>query len=158
MIFQLKNKWFRKISHVLSVFSHSVWLFAAQLTAAHQAFLSFTISWSLPKFMSTESWSHPDISSSVAPFSFCPQSFPASRSFWMSGTFASRGQSIGASATVLPMNIQGWFPLGLTGLIYLLPKILSNVFATTVQKHQFFDAQLSLWSNSHIHTQLLEKQ
>ena len=158
VIFQLKNKWFRKTSHVLSVFSHSVWLSAAQLTAAHQAFLSFTVSWSLPKFMCTESRCHPDISSSVAPFSFCPQSFPSSRSFRMSWPFASRGQSFGVSASVLPMNIQAWFPLGLTDLIYLLLKRLSNVFSTTiVQKHQFFDAQLASWSNFHFHTQLLEK-
>ena len=72
--------------------------------------------------------------------------------------FASGGQSIGASASVLPMNIQDWFSLGLTSLIFLLSKGFSRVFSnTTVQKHQFFGAQLSLWSNSHIHTWLLEK-
>ena len=104
-------------------------------------------------------WCHPTISSSVTPFSSCPQSFPASESFPISWLFASGGQSIGASAStsVLPMNIQGWFPLELTGLI-LRSKGLSIVFSsTTVQKHQFFNAQLSSWFNSHIHTWLLEK-
>jgi len=99
-------------------------------------------------------WYHPTISSSV-PFSSRLQSFPASGSFPMSQFFTSGGQSIGvsASASVLPMNIQDWFPLGLTGLISLQSKGLSRVFSnTTVQKHQFFSAQLSLWSNSHIHT------
>ena len=103
-------------------------------------------------------WCHPTVSSSVAPFS-CPQSFPVSGSFPISQFFASGGQSIGASASasVLPMNIQGWFPLGLTGLISLLSKGLSRVFSsTTVQKYRFFSAQPSLWSNSHILTQLLE--
>ena len=92
-------------------------------------------------------WCHPTISSSVVPFSFRLQSFPASESFQMSQFFASGGQSIGvsASASVLPMNIQYWFPLRLTGLIALQSKGLSRVFSnTTVPKHQFFDAQLSL--------------
>ena len=91
-------------------------------------------------------WCHPTISSSVIPFS-CLQSFPASGYFPMSQFFASGGQSIGASASasVLPMNIQDWFPLGLTSLISLQSKGLSRVFSrTTVQKHQFFGAQLSL--------------
>ena len=89
-------------------------------------------------------WSHPTISSSVKPFS-CPQSFPASGSFPMSQLFSSVGQSIGASASVLPMNIQDWFPLGLTGFISLLSKRLSRVFSsTTVHKHQFFSTQPSL--------------
>ena len=89
-------------------------------------------------------WCHPTISSSVVPFSSCPQSFPASGSLPMSQLLASGGQSIGASAltSVLPMNIQGWFPLGLTDLISLLSKGLSRVFFnTTVQKHRFFGAQ-----------------
>ena len=105
-------------------------------------------------------WCHPTISSSVIPFSSCLQSFPASGSFPMSQFFTSSGQSIGVSTStlVLPMNIQNWFPSGLTGLISLQPKGLSRVFSnTTVQKHQFIDAQLSLWSNSHIHIWLLEK-
>ena len=102
-------------------------------------------------------WCHPTISSSVIPFSSCLQSFPASVSFTVSQFFASGGQRIGASASVLPMNIQGWFPLGLTGFI-LKSKGLSRVFSnTTVQRHQFFRAQTSLWSYSHIHTWLLEK-
>ena len=104
-------------------------------------------------------WCHPAISSSVVPFSRL-QSFTASGSFPVSQFFASGGQSIGASvsASVLPMNIQYWFPLALTGLISLLCKGLSRVFSnTTVQKHQFFSAKPSLWSNSHIHMWLLEK-
>ena len=100
-------------------------------------------------------WCYLTILSSAAPSSFCLQSFPASGSFLMSWLFASRNQSIGASATVLPTNIQGWFPLG---LISLLSKGLSRVFSsTTIRKHQFFSTQASLWSNSNIHTWLLEK-
>ena len=104
-------------------------------------------------------WCHPVISSSVVPFS-CSQSLPASESFPMSQLFAWGGQSIGvsASASVLPMNIQDWSPSGWTGWISLQSKGLSRAFSNTiVQKHQFFSAQLSLWSNSHIHTWLLEK-
>ena len=94
-------------------------------------------------------WCHPTISSSLIPLSSCLQSFPASRAFPMSQLFASGGQSIGASASVLPMNIQGWFPLGLTGLTSLLSKELSRVFfSTTVQKYQFIGAEF----NTHIHT------
>ena len=92
-------------------------------------------------------WCHPTISSLVIPFSSCPQSFPASGSFQMSQLFASCGQSIrvSASTSVLPRNTQDWFPLGWTGWISLLSKGLSRVFPnTTVQKHQFFGAQLSL--------------
>ena len=105
-------------------------------------------------------WCHPAISSSVVPFSSCPQSLPASGSFQMSQLFTSGGQSIGVSAStsVLSMNIQDWFPLGWTSWISLQSKGLSRVFSnTTVQKHQFFGAQLSSQSNSHIHTWLLEK-
>jgi len=100
-------------------------------------------------------WCHPTISFSVASFSFCLQSFPISGSFPMNQLFTSSVQSIGvsASASVLQMNIQGWFPLGLTGVISLLSKGLSRVFSkTTVQKHQFFSTLPSLRSNSHIHT------
>ena len=104
---------------------------------------------------------HPTISSSVVPFSSCLQSFPASGSFPMSCLFASGGQSIGASASasaqVLSVNIQDWFPLGLTGLISLQAKGLSVFSRTTVQKHQFSSTQPSLWSSSQIHTWLLEK-
>ena len=105
-------------------------------------------------------WYHPTISCSVIPFSSCLQSFPASGSFKMSQFFASGGPSIGvsASASVLPMNIQGWFCLGLTGWISLQTKGLSRVFSkTTVQKHQLFAAQPFLLSNSYVHTWLLEK-
>ena len=97
-------------------------------------------------------WCHPTISPSVIHFSSHPQSFPASGSFQMSQFFASGGQSFRASASVLPVTIQGWFLLGLTGLISLQTKGLSKVFSnTTVQKHQFFGTQLSLWSNFQIH-------
>ena len=105
-------------------------------------------------------WYHPTISSSVVPFSSCLQSFPASDSFQMSQLFTSGVQSIGVSAlaSVLPMNIQDWFTSEWTGWISLQSKGLSRVFSNTiVQKHQFFGAQPSSQSNSHIHTWLLEK-
>ena len=106
--------------------------------------------------------SHPLSSPSppALPFSSCPPSFPASASFPMSWLYASGGQIIGAStsASVLPKNIQDWFPLELNVLISLLYKGLSRVFSsTTIWKYQFFSTQLSLWSNSHIHTWLAEK-
>ena len=104
-------------------------------------------------------WCHPTISSSVVPFSSCPQSYLAPGSFPVSQLFQSDGQSIGVpvSASVLPMNTQDWSPLGWTGCISLQSKGLSRVFSnTTVQKHQFFGAQLSSPSNSHIQTWLLE--
>ena len=105
-------------------------------------------------------WCYPTISSSAILFSFCLQSFPASGTFPMSLLFASGGQSIGASASasVFPMSIQGWFPLGLTGLISLRPRDSQESSPTPqFKKHQFFGAQLSSQSNSHIHTWLLEK-
>ena len=107
-------------------------------------------------------WCHPTISSSVVPFSPCLQSFLAFGSFLMNHLCASGGQSTrtsaSVSASVLPVNFQDWFPLGLTGLISLLSKGLSRVFSnTTVQKHQFFSAPLSLSSSSLIHIWLLEK-
>ena len=105
-------------------------------------------------------WCHPTFSSSVVPLPSCLKSFPSSGFFLMSRLFESGGQSIGASAStsILPMNIQYWFPLGLTALISLQSKGLSRVFYnTTVQKHELFGAQPSLWSNSHIHTWLPEK-
>ena len=105
-------------------------------------------------------WCHPTISSSVIPFSSRLRSSTASASFPMSQFFASGGHSTGVSAStsVLPIYIQDCFPLESTGLISLQSKGLSRVFSnTTVQKHQFFSAQLSLWSNSHIHTWLPEK-
>ena len=105
-------------------------------------------------------WCLPTISTSIIPFSSCPQSFPASGYFQMSQLFASGGQSSGTSAStsVLPINTQDWSPLGWTGWISLQSKGLSRVFSnSTVQKHQFFDSQLSLESNSHLHTWLLGK-
>ena len=105
-------------------------------------------------------WCHPTISSSVVPFSFCLQSFPESGSFQVSQLYTSGGQSSGisASASVLPMNTQDWSASGWTGWISLQSKGLSRVFSnTTVQKHQFFGTQLSLQTNSHIHTWPLEK-
>ena len=105
-------------------------------------------------------WCHPTISSSVIPFSSRLQSFPASGSFQVSQFFAWGGQSIGVSALalLLPMDIQVWFPLGWTVWISLQSSVLSRVFTnTTVQKHQFFGTQPSLWSKSHIHKWLLEK-
>ena len=105
-------------------------------------------------------WCHPAISSSVVPFSSCPQSLPASESFPVSQLFAWGGQSIGvsASASVLQINTQDWSPLGWTNWISSQSKGLSRVFSnTTIQKHQFFGAQLSSQSNSHIHTWPQEK-
>ena len=153
-----EKKWKTQFSSVQSL-SH-VQFFATPWTATHQASLSIINSWSLLKLMSIKSQCHPTISSSVIPFSSCLQSFPESGSFPRSYFFASAGQSIeaSASASVLPMNMQDWFPLGLTGLIPLLSKGLSKVFSSTIiQKYQFFNTQPSLWSNSPIHTWLLEK-
>ena len=128
-------------------------LFVTPWTAARQASLSFTISQSLLKLSCPLSWwCHSTVSSSVIPFSSCLQSFPASGSFLVSQLFSSGGQLIGASASasVPPVNIQDWFPLGLTGLISFLSKGISRAFLSTrVQEHQFFGAQPSLWSNSH---------
>ena len=111
-----------------------------------------------PNSCASSRWCHPAISSSVVPFSSCPQSLPGS--FPMSQLFAWGGQSTGVSAlaSVLPMNTQDWSPLEWTGWISLQSKGLSRAFfSTTFQKHQFFDAQLSSQSNSHIHTWPLEK-
>ena len=113
-----------------------------------------------PNSCASSQWCHPAISSSVVPFSFCPQSLPASESFPMSQLFAWGGQSIGVSAStsVLPMNTQDQSPSEWTGWISLQSRGLSRVFSsTTVQRHQFFSAQLSSQSNSHIHTWPLEK-
>ena len=129
-------------------------------TAAWQTSLSFTISWGLLKLMSIESVLPSKHTIFFALFSSCFQSLLASGSFPVNWLVASGGQSIrtSASASVLPMNIQDWLLLGLTGWNSLQSKGLSRVFSnTTVQKHQFFGTQLSLWSNSHIHTWLLEK-
>ena len=134
--------------------------FVTPWTAARQASLSITKPRACSNSCPLNRWCHSTISSSVLPFSSRLQSFPASGPFQMSQFFVSDGQSTGASASasVLPMNIQDWFPLGWTGWTSLQSKGLSKVFSnTTVQKHLFFGTQLSLWSNSHIHTWLLEK-
>ena len=123
-----------------------VWLFATPWTAAFQASLSFTISWSLLKLMFTESVMPPNHLIFCCPLLLLPSIFPSIRSFLMSWHFASSGQSTGASASalVLPVSIQGWFPLGWTGLISLQSKGLSRVFSnSTIQKQQFFNAQPS---------------
>ena len=143
---------------IVQSLSH-VWLFATPWMAACQTSLSITNSWSLLKLMSLESVMPSNHLILCHLLLLLPQSFPASGSFLRSQFFSSGGQNIraSASASVLPVNIQDWFPLGLTGLISLLSKGLSRVFNTTVQKHQFFGTQYSLWSNSHIHTWLPEK-
>ena len=128
----------------VQLLSH-VRLFSTPWTAVHQASLSITRTYS--NSCPSSWWCHPTVSSSVVPFSSLLQSFPASGSFQMSQLFASGGQSIEVSAStlVLPMNTQDWSPLGWTGWISLQSKGLSRVFSnTTVQKHQFFCAQLSL--------------
>ena len=122
-------------------------LFATPWTAAHQASLSLTNSWSLLKLMPIELVMPSNHFILCCPLLLPPSSFPASGSFQMSQLFTSCGQRtrVSASASVLPMNIQDWFPLGWTGWISLQSKGLSRVFFnTTVQKHQFFSTQLSL--------------
>ena len=139
---------------VVQLLSH-VWLFATPWTAACQD--SEGCPSPSPRVYSNScplsQWCHPTISSSDTPFSFCPQSFPVSGSFPVNQLFISGDQSIRASASVLPMNIQGWLPLGWLGLISLQSKGLLRVFSstTTIQKHQFFGIQPSLRSNSYIH-------
>ena len=127
-------------------------LFATPLTAAHKAFLSFTVSHSLLKLMFLESVMPSNHLILCHPLLLLASIFPSKGSFPLRWLSASSSQSIGASASVLPMNIQGWFSVGLTGWISLLSKGLSSVFSsTTIRKHQFLGAQPSLWSNSHIH-------
>ena len=137
-----------------------VWLFATPWTAAHQASLSVTNSRSLLKLMSIESLMPSNHLIPCRPLLLLPSIFAPSGFYPMSKFFTSGGQSIGvsASASVLLMNNQDWFPLRLTDFISLLSKGLSRVFSnTSVLKHQFFSVQLSLWSNSHIYWWLLEK-
>ena len=151
---------YAEVSSDTLLFSHSlVSNSATPWTTALQVSLSFTVSWSLLKFMFIQLVMPSNHLILVTCFFSCSQTFPAKGSFPMSWLFTSGGQRIGASASasVFPMNIQSWFTLGLTALISLLFKGLSRVFHTTGQKHQFFSAQLSLWSNSHIRTWLLEK-
>ena len=134
-----------------------VQLFVTRWPAARQASLSVTNFSELAQTHVHRVGDAIQPSHPVVPFSFCLQFFLASGSFLMSQFFTSGDQSTGVSASA-PVNIQGWFPLGLTGWITLQSKGLSKVFSnTTVQKHKFFGAQLSLWSKSHIHTWLLEK-
>ena len=138
--------------HFSSIQSLScVRLFVTLWTATCQAPCPSPTPGVYPKPCPSSRWCHPAISFSVVPFSFCPQSLPASGSFPVSQLFTSGGQSIGVSAStsVLPMNTQDWSPLGWTGWISLLSKGLSRVFSnSTVQKHQFFGTQLSSQSNS----------
>ena len=154
--------YFHKLQFTSVQLLSRVRLFATPWIAPCQASLSITNSQSSLRVHSHPSsqWCHPAISSSGVPFSSCPQSLPASESFPMSQLFSKGGQSIRVSvlASVLPMNTQDWSPLGWTGWTSLQSKGLSRVFSnTTVQKHQFFSAQLSSQSNSHIHTWPQEK-
>ena len=139
---------------VVSQSLNHVRLFVTPWTAAHQTSLSFIISWSLLKLMPIESMMP---SNHLILFCSCPQSFPASGSFPMSWLFAWGGQRFGASASASGLPIQGWFPFILTSLTSLLSEGLSRIFcSTTVWKHQFLSAQVTLWSNSHICAWLLE--
>ena len=143
----------------VQLLSH-VQLFVATWTVACQASLLINNFQMCSNSCPLGWWCHPTISSSIVSFSCCLQSFPASGSFPMSQLFTSGGQSIGgsASASVLPMNTQDWSSLGWTGWISLQSKGLSRVFSnTTVQKHQFFGAQPSWWSNACVHMWQLEK-
>ena len=148
---EIKSKYLSSVRFSCSVVSDSLWPHGLQHgRPPYPSSTPRAYSNSCPLSL----WWHPTISSSVVPFSSCLQSFSASRSFPIRHFFASCGQSIeaSASASVLPMNIQDWFPLGLTDLISLQSKGLSRVFSnTTVQKHQFFCAQPYLQSNSHPH-------
>ena len=156
--FQARQLQLLRISSV-QLLSH-VRLFVTPWIAARQASLSITISQSFSDSRPSSQWCHPAISSSVVPFSCCPQPLPASESFLMSQLFAWCGQSTGLSALALffPKKSQGWSPSKWTAWISLQSKGLSRVFSnTTVQKHQFFGAQLSSQSNSHIHTWPMQK-
>ena len=145
---------FSLLLFILSVMPHFL-----QPHGLQHVSLSFTIPVTCSNSCSLSRQCYPTILSSVIPFYSCLLSFTASWYFLMSWLFTSSGQSIGAaSASVLPMTIQGWFPLGLTGFISLLSSGLPRVFSSaTVQKHQFFSSQSSLSSNLHIHTWLLKK-
>ena len=144
----------------VSSVTQSVWLFATPWTAACQASLPLTNSRSLLEFMPIESVMPSNHLILCCPLLLLPSIFPSIKVFSIEVVLHIRWPKYGVSvsASVLPMNIQDWFPLGLTSLISLKSKGLSRVFSNIkVQKHQFFSAQLSLWSNSHIHTWLLEK-
>ena len=149
------------IAYVVVQSLSCVQLFTTPLTAECQVPLFSTISRGLLKFMSFELVTLSKYLIFFHPLLLLPSIFPSTREFTMSWLFTSDGQGIGASASasVLPMNIQGWFPLGLSGLITLKSKGLSRVFSnTTMWEHQFFGIQSSSYSNSHIHTWLLEKK
>ena len=149
-----------RMSVQFSSVAHHVQLLVTPQTAAHQASLSIINSWSLLKLMSIELVMPSNRLILCHPLLLLPVVFLSIRVFSMSQLFASGCQSVGvsASASVLPVNIQDWFPLGLTSLIFLQSKGLSRVFSnTTVQEHQFFGTQLSSESNSHIHTWPLGK-
>jgi len=151
--FQLFYGWGIYVSTVQSL--RHVWFFVTPWTAAVQAPWPSPTPRACSNSCPLSLWWYPTISPFVIPFSSSLQSFPASWSFPVSQFFASSGQSIrvSVSASVLPVNIQDWFPLGWTGWISLQSKGLSRVFSnTTVQKHQFFGAQIPLWSKSHIRT------
>ena len=149
------------LKELLSLFAQSCLTLCHLMDCQHASLPCSSLSpgvWSHPSPLSQ--WCQPTISSSDTLFSFCPKSFPASGTFPMSWQFTSDDQDTGASvsASVLPMNIQDWFPIVLTCLSALLSKGLSRAFSNTaVQKHQLFGAHPSLWSNSHIHTWLAEK-
>ena len=148
-------QWFRSVQSLSCVWL--LWPYGLQLARFH---CPSPIPRASSNSCSSGRWCHPTISSSVIPFTSHLQSFPASGSFQMSQFFASGDLSIGVSASVslLTMNTQDWYPLGRTGWISSQSKGLSRAFCnTTVQKHWFFGTQLSLWSNSYIHTWLLEK-
>ena len=151
---------FNSIHFSHSVVPDSLWPHGLQHARLPCPFLSPGVWVSISDSCPLSWWCYLTISSSAVPFSFCLQSILASGYFPVSWVFKSRSQSIGASAlaSVLPMNIQDWFPLGWTGWTSLQSKGLSRVFSnTTVQKHQFFGTPLSIWSNTHICTWLLEK-
>ena len=144
---------------VVQSLSH-VWLFVTPWTVACRASLSFTISWSLLKLPSIESVMSSNHLILCCPLLFLPSIFPITRIFSNESALGIGWPKYWSFSleSILPMHIQDWFPLGLTGLISLQSKGLSRVFSnTTVHKHQFLGAQLSLWSNSHIHTWLLVK-
>ena len=148
---------FKSVQFSHSVVSDSLWPYEPQHTWPPCPSLTPRVH---PNPCPLSWWCHPTISSSVIPFSSCPQSFPASAYFQMSQLFTSGGQSSGVSATasVLPMNIWDWFPLGWAAWISSLSKRLLRVFSNTkFQKQPFFGTQPSLWSKSHICTWLLEK-
>ena len=136
-----------------------VWLFATPWTAEHQTSLSFTISESLLKLTSIELVMPSNHLILCYPLLLCLQSFPASGSFLRSQIFTSGGQSIGvsASASVSPMTMQGWFPLGLTGLIFFWSKALSRIFFNTTVKSINSSVLSLLYGPTHIHTWLLKK-